>query len=317
MFQVGAGQAGGCVVDYDNPAFNNVFCEPTWDPTLRGYVAFQNGGQYPEGTYTVKAEILVDGGSGNKGAYFRGNVAAINFIENQSELMDPAAPAIVRATATNPKAYTASGTEITGNIAYSGCTPADDVKAVTVVSETAINAVAAADTLGRPFMRVDIPPIGLVKEELPANAKISVKISVYRGCNDIGSAEFGPLFTVVDECPADGESVTTPGKLLLPYFADASYWNGLALTNTGTSDVIATLTVVDQDGGKGTIDVTVPAEGMYVNFVSAIVSDSSFSGSVDPAKRCYIEVKPQTGRLQAFVMMGNLYGHESMGYVVD
>lgn len=303
-----SGQGAGCFVDYE--AYN-AWCGTAtgWGTNQRGYVAVQNGNIYPEGQWTVTAEILVDGAVGAKGAYFQTSVQSVQFLQNQADLSASLVVTDTVATTTTPQYFLADGA-VTTKLATT-CTPAANEKVVKVVSKTAPNAVTVA-MAAKKFVRFDIPSIVLVKSELPANAKVGVKITVSQGCGKFVEETFATLFTVVDACP----TATATKTLLFPYFAGTGdgYWNGMALTNTGSAAVVATVTIVDANGGTGSIDVTVPAKGFYVRLVDAIVEESGFTGTVDTAARCYITVAPKTGSLTGFAMMGN--NGESMGYTV-
>lgn len=303
VHEVGDGQKGGCSVDYEV----NKYCNVNWSAATNGYVALHNGAAWPEGIYEITAEIVVDGAVGAKGAYFADAIDQIEFVKEKSGLRNAFTGAAL-ATGSK-KLYLANGRMAAGGA--DNCLPADDKKVTRVVSTT--NAAVGPAHVVNNFLRFDIPTIWLVKQELPANAKIGVKITVAQGCGQFASVVFEKLFTAVDECPLGDQ--TPAGSLLFPYFADAPYWNGMALTNIGLTEVNASLLIVDAKGGEGTIDVVVPAKGMYVNLVEKIVADSAFNGTVNPKERCYIMVKPRSGSLTGFAMMGN--AGESMGYTVN
>lgn len=300
-FKLGDGQSG-CSVNYESGAF----CEGAWkDPY--GYVALNSGAGFPGGMYTVTAEILVDGAVGAKGAYFASHIEGMEFVDDRGDL-SKAFPAVAanKVALAKFKHFLADGAEAA---ATPSCSPKDNAKIVRVVSMGAVDALLAKKN----FLRFDMPTIYLVESELPKGAKIGVKITVEKGCGKFVAAEFKELFAVVDEC--SGTAKPKGKGLLFPYFADAPFWNGMALTNTDSAPVNATLTIVDAKGGEGTISVTVPAKGMYVSLVEAIIADSAFNGKVNPKERCYIMVAPQSGSLTGFAMMGN--AGESMGYTVN
>ena len=89
----------------------------------------------------------------------------------------------------------------------------------------------------------------------------------------------------------------------------------MALTNTGTAPVNATLDIVDEKGGKGTIAVVVPANGMYVSTIEDIIANSAFNGTANAKERCYVIVTPESGNLKGFAMMGHT--GDSIDYTVN
>ena len=111
-------------------------------------------------------------------------------------------------------------------------------------------------------------------------------------------------------------AVVTPFvKQLFPYFGDAPFWNGVALTNVSYKAMNATLTVVDDMGGTGKVTVEVPSRGMYVKLLKDLMADPAFTGNATFGRRCFIEMSTEKGDLAGFAMMGNT--RESLGYVVD
>lgn len=298
-FKLGGGQASACSVDYE---LGTTFCKP-WKTGVQGYVALNGGSGFPVGEYVVTAEVLVDGAVGTKGAYFGGAVSKIEFVEDMADLYQGFSGGAI--TLAPKDLYLGDG-----KVAMSGasCNPKDSSKVVKVVSTgTVVKAEAQ-----KQFLRFDIPTIYLVESDLPKGAKVGVRITVEKGCGKFVSADYS-LFTVVEKCK--DAPAAAGGALLFPYFADAPFWNGMALTNIGNAPVNASLAIVDEKGGKGSIDIMVPANGMYVNLVEKIIADSAFKGTVDKALRCYITVTPQSGSLVGFAMMGN--AGESMGYTVN
>lgn len=293
------GEQASCSFSYENST-----CDGS---ALSGsrYFALKNGGSYPSGEYTLTMELLVNGAAGDNGVYFEAPSAGFQFANDLSVLKGPF-------TANRPASahqfYLGTGAKTTKAPA-SGCDRPDDQKITKIVSKVVgVNSTVTSMS----YLRVNVPSVAVAKSV--AGDEIAVKITITQGRCSTLFADTYKLFKMVDKCPADAEA--TSGKLVFPYFADAPYWNGMALTNTGTAPVNATLAIVDAKGGKASIDVVVPAEGMYVDLLENIImGQSATNGTVNYKERCYIIVTPQSGNLKGFAMMGN--AGESMGYTVN
>ena len=206
------------------------------------------------------------------------------------------------------ESYVAGSTTKQAPSVYPTCSSFEE-KVVKIVEKDI--SVTKADQLNKRLMKVGISGIVFDKTVVKPSDKVSLQVTVRKGACTVLISEEQFLFSFVKDCTDRVAS----GSLLFPYFADAPFWNGMALTNTGSAPVNATLAIVDAKGGEGTIEVMVPAKGMYVSLVESIVANSAFNGTVNPKERCYIVVTPQSGSLVGFAMMGN--AGESMGYTVN
>ena len=152
---------------------------------------------------------------------------------------------------------------------------------------------------------------------LAAGDIVTLKVTLKRGrCQTVYSGSRN-LFTMVDKC----SSAAPAGSLFFPYFAGTAdgYWNGMALVNSGAADANATLTIVEENGNKGTLELIVPAGGMVVKLVENLPKEAGFvanPANTSPmgAVRCYISVAAVGGNLNGFAMMAD--GAQSMGYTV-
>lgn len=270
--------------------------------TLTGNVALTSGVDFGEGIYSVELELKVNGLAGDHGVFFAAGSTGVGFVKNIADT-----PGAWQAGTV--ESYVAGSTTKQTPSVYPTCSSFEE-KVVKVVEKDI--AVTKADQLGKRLMKVGIPGMVFDKTVVKPGDKVSLQVTVRKGACTVLISEEQFLFSFVKDCK---DEAAASGSLLFPYFADAPFWNGMALTNTGSAPVNATLAIVDAKGGEGTIEVMVPAKGMYVSLVESIVADSAFNGTVNPKERCYIVVTPQSGSLVGFAMMGN--AGESMGYTVN
>ncbi len=283
-------------------------CTPNYAAGKRGHLAIDLGAPLAGGLYTIEMEILVDGVSGDHGAYF---AAA----EQGIQLADKVNP-----TLTNPfgptgtyknKGYFNGETKVSGT-PTGGCTREDKEK-ITKFRGTVD--LKAADVAGKKYLRFNVPTIAV--PGLTATDVVSVRVALRKGaCKTLfeGTRE---LFTMVKAC---SEAAGT-GALFFPYFAGTvgNFWNGLALVNPGSEEVNATLEIVEEKGNTGKLTLTVPAKGIVVKLVENLSKEPGFqaggnnTGEMGEA-RSYINVKTTGGNLKGFAMMSN--GGDSMGYTV-
>lgn len=83
---------------------------------------------------------------------------------------------------------------------------------------------------------------------------------------------------------------------IFPYFTpmyDSEWWTGFSLYNNSENEGTAALTFYEADGDKGTVELTIPARGMYVRLLqelsSLIIPDSGNSGNLGDS-RVFIDV---------------------------
>ena len=144
--------------------------------------------------------------------------------------------------------------------------------------------------------------------------KVTVKL-IKAPCGELFS---GDVTVGTFGCQAAEES----NNLLYPYFtamehgADA-FWDGFVVINTGNIDGTAKLTIYEMDGDVATMEIEVPAHGMYVNMLSAMVAEMTLITSVDGTlgnARCYISVSADF-TCDGFAMIAVTATGESMGYL--
>lgn len=292
------GKQASCSFNYENQA-----CDGSALGSKR-YFALKSGADYLIGNYEVEMEILVNGASGDNGVYFEAATGGFQFTDSMSDLKGNFIP---NKASANHRYFLGNAAKAKPPVI--GCERKDDQKVTRIISEVPgiDNTVNAKD-----FLRVGIPSVAVTKAV--AGDEIALKITVRQGrCTTLYSGTY-KLFKMVAKCSSDADE-DAGSKLVFPYFANAPYWNGMALTNTGTAPVNATLDIVDEKGGKGTIAVVVPANGMYVSTIEDIIANSAFNGTANAKERCYVIVTPESGNLKGFAMMG--HAGDSMGYTVN
>lgn len=282
------------------------FCNaPVYDVGLAGHFALQTGKTLSAGTYTLNLEITVNGASGDNGAYFGALPQGVQLTNNLAALTQPFA-------ATG--AYTVTGRYLGNDSSTTaapvlGCTRNANEKIVRIAGNVVLS---ATDVANKTFVRFNVPTVSV--PGVKAGDTIALKATLTQGaCRQVWSGE-RTLFTVVDDCG----TVPTSGKVTFPYFAgtEGGYWNGIALVNPTNAPVDAVLSIVEQGGKKGSLTMTIPAQGMVVEQVENLAKKAGFTGDAGMgAARCYIEVGGAgAGSLKGFAMMGN--GAESVGYIV-
>lgn len=294
------GTASGCDKSYED---GKGMCE-SYDSGLFGHYAVETGSSFLPGVYEMEMELLVNGAGGDKGAYFADLPHGPQLGKAKAFLTGSFAETVAL---TDVKKFLGTG-EVTMAAPTSGCTRADDQKITRI---TAAIRLEPAHVKGMKVWRFSVPTISV--PGLAAGDVVSLKVTLRFGRCQVVYGGSRNLFTMVDTC----SSTATPGVLFFPYFAgsDDGYWNGFALVNSDAGEVNASLTIVEQDGKKGSLNVTVPAEGMVVKLVEKLHEEAGFDGSAKGKGRSYMTVESTGGSLRGFAMMANDKG-ESMGYVV-
>jgi hypothetical protein len=272
--------------------------------------------------YKIQLEILVNGQTGDRGAYF---------------IADPATNPIVLSAATTLTtgcAGTFAGgtqTPVTSFFLSNGTTAAandaapDDCIVATNAQATIAEASAAAlgDGTDKAIM-VDIPTIqteGLVDGDV-----VSVRITLTKGsCNNLFSGDF-EVVTMVDTCP-----VTATGDLLYPYFtagnADAdAFWDGIAVTNLDNAAGTVVITMFEADGDVFVTDpIALTARGMFVKTLSQMITDGMFTldtaasaatgSGIAGDSRSHINAHSADVNIDGFGMISDPATGQSMGYL--
>lgn len=295
------GTASGCDKSYED---GSGMCEG-YDSGLFGHYAVETGSNFLPGVYEMEMELLVNGAGGDKGAYFADLPHGPQLGKTKAFLTGAFTETVAL---TEVKKFLGTGAA-TMAAPTPGCTRADDQKITRI---TAAIRLEPAHVKGMKIWRFSVPTISV--PGLTAGDVVSLKVTLRFGRCQVVYGGSRNLFTMVDAC----SSTATPGVLFFPYFAGTAdhYWNGFALVNSGADKVDATLTIVEQDGKKGSLNVTVPAEGMFVRLVEDLPAEPGFTGTAKGAGRSYMTVEfAGGGNLKGFAMMADPKG-TSMGYVV-
>jgi hypothetical protein len=269
---------------------------------------------YDIATYTVRLDILVNGVGGNNGVYFSNE------------------PLAVGAYTSNPGCGLAH-TDMTGTYTYlnglmAPATPAlpnfwecdvasfPDARAVTLITDPTAPEADLGITAGtEDFLAFNLPAFNYDLDEITAGDVVSVQITISKipcGTIFIGTWQIGTFGCL---------SAPQMSGLLFPYFTeiDASadlFWDGIAITNPGLTAGSALITVVEADGDQGTITVTVPAMGQYVNLLSSMAFVQTVGTGTLGDSTCYIRVNVTgVSGIDGFGMIARQDTGESMGYL--
>lgn len=300
------GGASGCDKAYYDATG---MCE-TYDAGMFGHYALDSGTGFQQGTYLLEMEILVNGAAGDKGAYFAALPTGIQLVANRAQLTQAYTDT---ASLGNIQKFLGSGATTMLN-PVPGCVRSDEEKITKVKGEMEVTAAMVGPAIK--FLRFHVPTIAV--PGLAGGDVVTLKVTLKRGrCQTVYSGSRN-LFTMVDKCST---TAAPAGSLFFPYFAGTAdgYWNGMALVNPGAADANATLTIVEENGNKGTLTLTVPAGGIVVKLVEKLSDEAGFvadAANTSPmgAARCYISVAAEGGNLKGFAMMAD--GAQSMGYTV-
>ena len=254
-------------------------------------------------TYTVTAEILVNGVQGERGVYF-------------SNLAPTAATYTTAALA-------CAGA---GPVALPGLAwlKADSSTAVPVAPIAACDAVAAAakavkftttaGNLGiiasdKYYLYIDLPTFNWNLSDIHLGDGVSVRITVSKAtCGVVGT------YTVTVGTFGCGAAAALTN---FPYFTsltvDPTWWNGIAIVNSGSTAGTANLTAYEKDGSQATASIPIAANSMFVDMVDNITWTPT-GGAVLGGSPCYISVSCDFPPL-GFGMIANPVTGESMGYL--
>lgn len=289
---------------------------------------------------TLKFTILVNGQAGVPGAYFaEGFTGRVVMSNSRAFLCEPtpcATPLVLTTASVTPGDTTISywcdrdndGTfdllnEVnnTGDIIWRA--DAFNTWAMSALCPTGVNNTSAFITpnsidienvdynLKMSHMAVDIPAI-MITPAITECSTISIRVDVFIGAGvsicPTDDAQCSCVFDLYKACCSMYSNTLT-----FPYFTSlsaASYWNGIVITNVGTTSGTATLNAYEQDGSTATFTTPeIAGRGMYVNLLENI----SWSGSGLGDSRCWIRVTT-TFNADGFAMLSNDV-HDSMGYL--
>jgi len=309
------GQNSTCVAfDYEtiggvapNPYCSNHTANTGYLPkfVLQTSMPFDPLGTTP---FSVTAQILVNGVAGEHGVYWSSTLPTYN--DSATTLCGlPLAVKALGATAY----LRGDGITVPVPIApIAGACAAVAAGAKAVSFTTAPAVLFAAGDL---FFELNLPPFNYNLAEVNAGDVVSVRVTLSKGTCGAVTQDLC-IGTFIATCP------TTPAAgaaLLCPYItslaAGDTYWDGIAIVNTGAAAGTVDLKAFKNDGTTSTFTTpSIAAGGMYVKLVSAI----PWVGTTPAGVPAYITLQASStipgGSLDAFVMMAD-GANNSMGYL--
>lgn len=302
------GQSASCVsFDYETIGLGtNGYC--TNHTANTGYLPkfiLQTSQPFELVPYTVTAQILVNGVAGEHGIYWSSTAPAYKTSANTTCATPVGASLFAGQTY-----YKADGVT---TVAAPVAPGANNCAAVAAASK-AVSFTTTAGSLfaaGDLFFELNLPDFVYNLAEVNAGDVVTVRVTLSKAtCGVVGSYDLC-IGTFIAACPGVSSS-----SLTLPYFtsltADPTYWNGVAIVNTGSTAGTALLTAYEQDGSVATFTTpSIAANSMYVGLLENIAWVGSGLGG-SPA---YIAVTSTCSSLQAFAMIADRATGVSMGYV--
>jgi hypothetical protein len=260
----------------------------------------------------IRMTILVDGVAGNAGVTWADTQPAtidLDSFVNTTEACDLTHAWTVDGSFGAPTYYDSDGNAIApGDLdlpdaADTACTFTGYTPSSVLFTEGAgagFNAVGYTEGI----WWIDIPPIRTNPNVLNDGEVISVQIEL---------VDLPCPTCVLCECTIPVAQVcctaVTSDCLLFPYFTSLTadtWWNGIAIVNTSSTDGSADLTAYEADGSVATATVDVAAHSMFCD----VLENIAWSGTGLGGSRLYIEVETDF-EADGFFMMGN--GMEAQG----
>jgi hypothetical protein len=275
-------------------------------------VILQSSQPYEVTSYGITADILVNGSLAAKGVYWSSTAPTYN-ASATSQCGALGTPATFALPGAITYAY-ADGTSVGIAPRASGaydCTIAATAKATRWTMATAAGLFAA----GQYYLNIDLPPFVYNLAEINPGDVVSIRLTLTKGTCGTVSKDLC-IGTFIAACP------TTPAAgavSLCPYVtslaAGDTYWDGIAVVNTGAAAGTVDLKAFKNDGTTSTFTTpSIAAGGMYVKLVSAI----PWVGTMPVGVPAYITLQASStipaGSLEAFVMMAD-GANNSMGYL--
>ncbi|MBN2437446.1 MAG: hypothetical protein JXL20_02480 [Deltaproteobacteria bacterium] len=324
------GQGGACAIngfDYDDNIGNLVathgYCNAIGG--LEKYKAIfaicncANAAAFVSGQpIAVRMEILVNGLTGERGAYWSGTgVPAIMAWDDFAT--QPAACAGLAQTRSfgAPSFWRGDGVTavLPGALGVDPtCAVGAGARSTIITTPASVDVVAPGDGA---YWWIDVPPVRIDPTVLKNNEIVSVKISIYDPTLPLPICP--SCITCICECTIDIAQVCCAGpapvttNLTFNYFtslATGDYWNGISISNpTGVAG--SCVLTARQLGAAAacTATVAVPANSMFVDLLENI----TWTGTVNGAP-CYLMAACDYGGGFGFAMMSN-GNSDSMGYL--
>lgn len=334
--------------DYEDAAYDPNYCT---DPKAPRRVIFPacDCENFVEGDYIdIRMEILVNGLSGDNGAYWAQNVNSIDVGTYSSSAAACDDGLNYDGDFLGPFEYLyydSQGDLETGSPLTGGyyCESIGDSNRVTVIQPDAdlINTdclehgymiTAENDLNNEAYWAINIPYIRFDQNMVQAGDVIEVRICLAKAIVDTRTGgDFPCEYPIVDlggicddpaccctfEVGTLGcclEDLVLGGKLIYPYATEmnnATWWYGMVITNISDEDGVADVTVYETDGDTATISVDVAANNMFVTNNQALMA--AFGGDIGDA-RAYFEVNCDF-TASGFLFIGNDDKAEAMGYL--
>lgn len=274
---------------------------------------------FDQANYAIQLEILVNGQEGELGAYWTNQAVNADGYDTLDDVCDAGVPLAQAVGAQGNYTYydeddatVAAGTIPAPNADECDVEVAE--RAVVLVTEVATLSIEASND----FLWIDMPALNYDLDQIVAGDVLSVRVTLTKTpCTQVyqGTITLGTFGCAEEELGATG--------LVYPYFTSMSdtdgdtYWDGIAIVNLGAADGTATLYIYEQDGDQATMQVSVGANSMYVNLLSAMVSGMTLTQIVEGTlgnSRVYIIVCTDFAA-DGFAMIADAATGQSMGYL--
>jgi hypothetical protein len=271
----------------------------------------------PADLYEVSMEVLVNGLTGDNGVYFTNASPVVYTYANAQDVCDGLS-ASGSAGLSIANWFASDGDDIIpadlGGPSYANCNVEDVARATQIVSEVS-NLGVTGTTRALLF---DIPAFRYDLDEVAAGDVVTVRIKLtLPPCKDI--------FTIDVKVATFGCADTTSTTLLFPYYttmATDAWWDGMVVSNIGSTAGTFTAYIYEADGDQGKYTSASIASGkQYVGLLSSMVASATKTGGAGTLgdATCYIWVVANFSA-DGFAMMGStadsaVDGSESIGYL--
>lgn len=286
----------------------------------------------------IRLEILVDGQTGDHGAYWAEDLDSIGlktYVDEDAACDDILTSGKFPKEFDGPFVYkyrNSSGVYVAGtvdeddNCDFTSATERVTVIEVDVDSEDydELNHGYIVDLdderLDRSMWKIDIPEIKFDVSKIKPGQKIQVRVCLTKAAED-GTISFGGICGDCG-CCCTLELGTlaccedSSNCLVYPYATpmnDPNWWYGFVVTNLSDDAGNATITIYEVDGDTASIEVPVPAHGMYVKTGQDLMT--AFGGTIGNS-RAYFKVDSDFN-VNGFMFMANDNTGASMGYLPD
>jgi hypothetical protein len=285
-----------------------LYCTQTNQHFANDLIIKRGNGAFAADDYQIVMEILVNGETGDNGAYFASEVATAGADTEDAACAAEFVPLM------GTSFYLESGADATINGA-TGCDVAPEDRAVSLVT-----AAGDLDLNGttNDFLNIAIPTLVYDAGDVSDQDAVTVRVTLTRApCGTLITTEHC-VGTMVGAC-----SILPEGNTVnYPYFTEANgdgFWDGIVVTNLSAAAGEATLTMYEADGDVAVATVAIDAQSMFVGTLETMIADGTFvqtggTGTLGDA-RSQIVASSETLSIDGFAMMGNNSTGVSMGYL--